>query len=187
MIVFDQQRHYDQAAIDTLLDQCFGPHRHAKTAQRLRDGRRPADGLALLARQDGAVRATLSFWHVVIGARHRALLLGPIAVDPALQGSGLGAALINHGLTEARHRGHKAVLLIGDAPYYRRFGFDPALTHHLRLPGPVDPARFLGLELTPGALSGARGLVRAAGHMAPRRQRPGAAAPERPLRARRAA
>lgn len=150
----------DAAGIESLLDRCFGPDRHLKTCQRLRDGQIPAEGLAFVVRgEGGAVIATLRFWETVIGGRTRALLLGPLAVSPDLQSRGLGGALIRHGLHEAAARGHGAVVLVGDAPYYQRFGFSGHLTAGMDLPGPVDRARFLALELRPEALAGAAGLV----------------------------
>lgn len=150
----------DAAGIERLLDRCFGPDRHRKTCQRLRDDHRPADGLAFVLRDDaGAVVGTLRFWDMVIGGWHRALLLGPLAVAPERQAGGLGGRLIRHGLAEAAARGHGAVILVGDAPYYERFGFSSVLTAGTELPGPVDRARFLAVELRRDALAGARGMV----------------------------
>jgi predicted N-acetyltransferase YhbS len=93
-------------------------------------------------------------------------MLGPIAIDPALQGLGLGAKLMRDALDLARSFGHRAVLLVGDAPYYARFGFSAEVVSGLRLPGPFERERFLGLELQPGALKGATGRVSAAGLLA---------------------
>jgi predicted N-acetyltransferase YhbS len=90
-------------------------------------------------------------------------MLGPIAVGAAQRAQGLGGKLIRLGLLRASELGHKAVILVGDAPYYERFGFSRSGAAALELPGPVDPARFLALELQPGALAGASGLVRATG------------------------
>ena len=114
---------------------------------------------SLVSRSSGTVR----LWHVSVGPDRPALLLGPIAVDPALQGLGLGAKLMRAALERATARGHGAVLLVGDAPYYARFGFSAALTERLRLPGPYERERFLGVELEAGALAGARGLISATG------------------------
>jgi predicted N-acetyltransferase YhbS len=96
-----------------------------------------------------------------------ALMLGPLAVDPWWQGCGVGGALMREALQRAAARGHGAVILVGDAPYYARFGFSPELTAALDLPGPVDRARFLALELRPGALAEARGCLAASGTRAP--------------------
>jgi predicted N-acetyltransferase YhbS len=175
----------DEAGVDGLLDRCFGPDRHLKTCQRLRDGQTPADGLAFVLRDDiGRVIATLRFWETVVGGRHRALLLGPLAVMPEAQSLGLGGTLIRHGLAAAEARGHGAVILVGDEPYYRRFGFRPEPTLAMELPGPVDRARFLGLDLREGALAGAAGMVAPFAASAPVVAFPTAA---RPFRRRRAA
>jgi predicted N-acetyltransferase YhbS len=90
-------------------------------------------------------------------------MLGPIAIDPAVQSLGLGGKLMREALTRASDRGHKAVLLVGDAPYYQRFGFSTERTHDLWLPGPYERNRFLALEIEAGYLAGARGLVSATG------------------------
>lgn len=158
----------DVAARERLLDASFGPARFAKTCERLREGRAPADGLALSAWLGDELVGTIRFWHVQAGDRP-ALLLGPVAVDARFRSLGLGRRLIAEGLFRAVQRGHRAVILVGDAPYYERFGFSRALTRGLALPGPVEEERFLGLELAAGALDGATGLVRATGPRAPRR------------------
>jgi predicted N-acetyltransferase YhbS len=87
------------------------------------------------------------------------LLLGPLAVHPEWRKRGIGAALVRRALAEATRRGHAAVLLVGDAPYYARFGFSADKTGALAMPGPFEPARLLARELVPGALDGARGLI----------------------------
>jgi len=112
-------------------------------------------------------------WHVSAGPAHPALMLGPLAVDPARRGLGLGRALLEASLARAKSLGHGAVLLVGDAPYYGRFGFSSRQTWSLRLPGPYERDRFLARELRPGALEGARGLVAATG---PLEERPDVAA-----------
>ena len=158
----------DVLSREALLDRCFGEARFAKTCERLREGRLPADELALVVERDGALVATVRLWNITAGPGRSALLLGPIAVDPALQGLGIGAKLMRHALAHAAELGHRAVLLVGDAPYYTRFGFSARAVDGLWLPGPVERERFLGLELVPGALAGARGLVQATGAHAPR-------------------
>lgn len=158
MAFIDTEKLFDIPAREGLLDRSFGPNRRAKTCERLREGRLAADGLAFVARADDRVVGTLRFWHVKAGDCP-ALMLGPIAVDPLFRSQGLGGAMIRHGLSRAAEIGYRGVILVGDAPYYRRFGFDRSLAAGLELPGPVDPARFLGLELEAGALAGARGLV----------------------------
>lgn len=149
----------DALEVETLLDLCFGEARFAKTSQRLRDGRLPADGLAFLIRKAGRTIATVRLWTVTLGSAGEGLLLGPLAVDPEFQGKGLGGRLMRHALNQAGAHGHKAVVLVGDPEYYHRFGFDRALTLGLALPGPVEEPRFLGLELKPGALDGAVGMI----------------------------
>jgi predicted N-acetyltransferase YhbS len=161
MVTIAPERAGDGAAVEVLLDRAFGPERHRKTAQRLRDGQRPARGLALVARAGATVVGTVRFWPVRIGGGHRALLLGPVAVDAAYRKRGIGASLINAGLARAKTLGHHAVILVGDAPYYARFGFAARHTAAMELPGPVDRARFLAVELKAGALAGAAGLVAA--------------------------
>ena len=143
------ERASDVVAREALLDACFGENRHQRTCQRLRDGRAPAEGLALSAVHEGRLVGTVRLWHVSAGGRP-ALMLGPLAVDAASRKLGLGAALMGHALAAARARGHGAVILLGDAPYYARFGFSAEKTGELLLPGPFERERLLGLELTRG-------------------------------------
>jgi len=152
----------DFAAREALLDAAFGEARFAKTCERLREGRVPARGLAFIAEDDGEVVGTLRLWNVDAGGV-AALMLGPLAVADSHRSLGLGGAMMRHALAKAKVLGHPAVILVGDAPYYARFGFARASAEGLKLPGPVDPARFLGLELEPGALQTARGMVQAKG------------------------
>lgn len=162
----------DTVARERLLDRAFGKaQRRRKTSERLREGRLPSAGLAFTAVDaKGKLVGTLRLWDVVAGSAGRALLLGPLAVDCRHQGKGVGAALMRHAIAEARMLGHAAIILVGDAPYYARFGFDGALVADLHLPGPVDRARFLGVELVPGALDGAEGLVAGCGRLEALRQ-----------------
>lgn len=153
----------DVAAREALLDDAFGPARFLKPCERLRDGRLPARGLALVAKHEGRLVATMRMWPIFAGAGRPALLLGPLAVARDCRALGLGAAMIEEGLSRAAARNHRAVLLVGDAPYYARFGFDASFTESLVMPGPVERERFLGLELRDGALAGAAGRVSAAG------------------------
>jgi predicted N-acetyltransferase YhbS len=148
----------DVVAREALLDACFGENRHARTCQRLRDGRATAEGLALSAVSRGKLVGTLRSWHVSAGGT-RALVLGPLAVDSAFRRFGVGAALMTRALAAARARGHRAVLLLGDAVYYSRFGFSAAKTGELMLPGAYEQERLLGIELAPGALDGAWGMI----------------------------
>lgn len=153
----------DGPAVEALLDGAFGVERFEKTAQRLRDGCEPADGLAFVALAGGRLAGTISLWNIEAGPGRPALLLGPVAVEAGQRGRGLGARLVRRSLNQAAARRHGAVLLVGDASYYGRFGFSRELTRGLRLPGPVEEARFLGLELLPGSLAGAFGPVVPAG------------------------
>ncbi|MCF4124333.1 GNAT family N-acetyltransferase [Methylobacterium sp. SyP6R] len=164
MIQIRDERATDVAAREHLLDACFGEARFTKTCERLREGRLPADGLALVVEMDGRLVATVRLWHVDAGGIP-ALMLGPIAVDPALHGLGLGNRLMREALARAASLGHRAVILVGDAPYYARFGFTHERVGTLSLPGPYAPERFLALDLAPGALDGATGMVRATGRM----------------------
>ena len=158
----------DAVAREALLDRSFGLERFAKTCERLREGRLPAQGLSFVVTAGATIVGTLRLWHVAAGDR-AALLLGPLAVDTAHRSAGIGRALVGHGLAKARALGHAGVILVGDAPYYARFGFSRAPVEALTLPGPVDLGRFLGLELVPDALAGARGRVVGAGAMVDRR------------------
>jgi len=157
-----RERASDAAAREALLDRCFGADRDGRTCQRLREGRLPADGLAFSATQARRLVGTLRLWNVTVGGQP-ALLLGPIAVDPALQSRGIGAALMRHAIGKARALGHAAIVLLGDAPYYARFGFAAAKARDLLLPGPFERERLLGLELVDGALDGAWGMIVATG------------------------
>ncbi len=148
----------DVAAREALLDACFGANRQLRTCQRLRDGRAPAEGLAFSALRQGRLVGTVRLWHVSAGGIP-ALVLGPLAVDPMCRELGVGAALMNHALAAAKARGHGAVILLGDAPYYARFGFSALKTAELSLPGPFERDRLLGIELREGALDGASGMI----------------------------
>jgi predicted N-acetyltransferase YhbS len=152
------ERASDIVAREALLDACFGANRQLRTCQRLRDGRAPAEGLSLSAVREGALVGTLRLWHVSAGGT-RALVLGPLAVAHGCRKLGVGAALITHALAAAKAHGHRAVILLGDAPYYARFGFSAAKTSELSLPGPFERDRLLGLELSEGALDGAWGMI----------------------------
>jgi predicted N-acetyltransferase YhbS len=157
----------DVPARERLLDKAFGKQRRRKTSERLREGRVPAEGLAFSALDSkGKLIGTLRLWDVLAGSAGPALLLGPLAVDCKAQGKGIGAALMRQAIAEAGARGHQAIILVGDAPYYQRFGFAHAAVADLHLPGPVERQRFLGLELSPGALDGAEGLVAGSGRPA---------------------
>src|SRR5215471_15402867 len=161
------ERTSDVASREALLDACFGENRHLRTCQRLRDGRAPAEGLAFSATLDGRLVGTLRLWHVSAGAAP-ALMLGPLAVEASSRKLGVGTALMDHALAAAKARGHRAVILLGDAHYYARFGFSAQKTGELSLPGLFERERLLALELEDGALDGAWGMISAAGAPAPK-------------------
>src|SRR3954451_20531654 len=121
------ERASDGVAREALLDACFGASRQQRTCQRLRDGRAPAEGLSFSAVSGRRLVGTIRLWHVNAGGAP-ALVLDPLAVDPSCRGLGIGAALVHHALATARALGHGAVILLGDAPYYGRFGFSARKT-----------------------------------------------------------
>jgi len=157
VVMLEQPQHAQ--AIETLVDLNFGPDRLSKTAYRLRDGLAPISELSLVSVTGTQLLGTIRYWQVKIPGVRRALLLGPIAIHPDEHGRGVGSTLITTSLNSAKKMGWDAVILVGDESYYHRFGFSRALAANLTLPGPVDPARFLGLELTDGALENAVGMV----------------------------
>ena len=161
------ERTSDVAAREALLDACFGDNRHVRTCQRLRDGRAPAEGLALSAVRQGRLVGSVRLWHVSAGGIP-ALMLGPLAVEASSRQLGVGAALMDHALAAAKARGHRAVILLGDAPYYARFSFSAAKTGGLSLPGAFERDRLLGLELGEGALDGAWGMIAPTGAPLPK-------------------
>ena len=162
MITIRKERPPDAVAREGLLDEAFGKERWRKSSQRLRDGQPPAGELAFVATEDKRVIGTARLWNIACGTGQSALLLGPVAVASACRNRGIGSALVRHALLAARRRGHRAVVLVGDAPYYSRFGFSAEKAATLRMPGPFERHRLLAVELVPGALKGARGLLRAA-------------------------
>jgi predicted N-acetyltransferase YhbS len=161
MIMVRQERPTDFAAREALLGEAFGESRWRKTSQRLRDGRLPAEGLAFVATEGKRVIGTARLWDIVCASGESALLLGPVAVAADCRNRGVGAALVRHAIEAARRLGHRAVILVGDAPYYSRFGFAAEKSARLKLPGPFERHRLLALELVHGALDGACGLISA--------------------------
>jgi predicted N-acetyltransferase YhbS len=147
----------DRWEVEALYDLCFAPGREALSSYRLRDGVPPVAGLSQVARDsDNILAAAIRFWPVLVGEAP-ALLLGPVAVHPTRQGEGLGGSLIRDSLAKAGDSGWARVMLVGDAPYYQRFGFS-RLTG-VEMPPPTNPERVLGIELKPGAWEGIRGQV----------------------------
>ncbi|MET0258478.1 MAG: N-acetyltransferase [Methylobacterium sp.] len=165
------ERAGDTAAREALLDAAMGAGRTRKSSEAIRRGRLPAEGLSLVAEtEDGALVGTVRLWNVAAGERDGAgvdaLLLGPLAVAPAFAGLGIGASLMRRAVAESLWRGHRAIVLVGDAPYYERFGFTAGPTADLAMPGPFERHRLLALELERRALAGARGAILPTGRAA---------------------
>lgn len=143
--------------VEALYDLCFAPGRTALSSYRLRDGVPTVAALCLILRDDdNTLAAVIRYWPIEAGGQD-ALLLGPVAVHPTRQGEGLGGLLINESLAEARRLGWERVLLVGDAPYYARFGF--RRLEGVTMPPPTNPDRVLGLALKVGAWDGVVGTV----------------------------
>ena len=159
MITLRRETVFDVARREALLDAAFGDERFARTAERLREGRLPEAGLSFVACADRRLVGTIRLWSISAGPRRPALLLGPLAVASDCRKCGIGGLLMRHAIAQAERRGHRAILLVGDAPYYGRFGFSTEKTGALWLPGPYARDRLLARELVPGALDGAHGLV----------------------------
>ena len=149
----------DGPEIEKLLDKSFGAARRQRATYRLREGASAVPELCFVLRGARLLCASIRYWPILIGGSHPALLLGPLAVGQAWRGRGLGNTLIRHSLARAKILGHSGVLLIGDADYYRPFGFSTDLTCDLSLPTPVEPGRFQGCELVPGALAKLSGPI----------------------------
>ncbi|SFE43594.1 Predicted N-acetyltransferase YhbS [Sulfitobacter brevis] len=151
------ERPDDYWEVEALYDLCFAPGRTALSSYRLRDGVPPVMGLSHVARDsDGTLAGAIRYWPVMIDAAP-ALLLGPVAVHPTRQGEGLGGALIDESLARAEPQGWDRVMLVGDAPYYNRFGF--TLLEGVLMPPPTNPERVLGRALIEGAWDGVTGEV----------------------------
>ena len=151
----------DLASMQALQDRVFGPGRFVRTAYRVREGAPSLSQFCRGAFQGSKLVASLRLTPVRIGSSSPHLLLGPLAVDPDYAGQGFGKALVTEALAAARLANIGAVVLIGDLSYYERLGFNPVPPGQIVFPGPVNPARILAHETTPGALSAARGLVAA--------------------------
>ncbi|WP_279482573.1 N-acetyltransferase [Aureimonas sp. SK2] len=154
----------DEAAREALLDAAMGPNRRRKSSEAIRRDRLPAEGLSLVVESDqGELLGTVRLWNVSAGTRAGedvpALLLGPLAVSARCEGLGIGSALMRRAIAESRWRGHGAIVLVGDAPYYERFGFSAEAAARLSMPGPFERHRLLGLTLRDDVLAGASGLI----------------------------
>ena len=157
MIRLSQETADDWWEVEALYDLCFAPGREALSSYRLRDGIPPIVDLCIVGRDaDGTLAAAIRNWPVRVGGKW-ALLLGPVAVHPTHQGEGLGASLIFRVLDTAQEGGWNRVMLVGDAPYYGKFGFRKL--HGVIMPPPTNPDRVLGLDLRKGAWLGVMGEV----------------------------
>lgn len=159
-LIIRNEQPTDSEAIERLHERAFGPGRFARTASRLREGAPHLLDLSFTAMVGTLLVGSIRLTPVSAGGEP-ALMLGPLTVEPAFENRGIGAALMRRSLDVAKDKGHTLVLLVGDEPYYSRFGFKHVPPQQLQLPGPVNPARFLALELEGGAMSRARGLVSA--------------------------
>jgi predicted N-acetyltransferase YhbS len=148
----------DAQAIERLHERTFGPGRYARTAYRIREGRGHEPGLSFTARVGTLLVGSVRLTPVTIGPT-RAVLLGPLTVEPPFRERGVGKALISRAMQEAKAQGHRLVLLVGDEPYYGKHGFKQIEQGRVTMPGPVDPARLLVAELEPRAFEGVRGMI----------------------------
>ena len=151
MITIRNETGKDVERREALLDRVWGRSRLQKTAERLREGRLPAEGLSFIAEQTDRVIGSVRLWNIAAGPDRPALLLGPLAVDEAWRNLGIGTALMRRAVDIAGQLDHGAILLVGDAPYYGRFGFSAEKTGRLWLPGPYEQHRLLGRELAPSS------------------------------------
>jgi predicted N-acetyltransferase YhbS len=151
----------DLPQIAELNARVFGPGRFTRTAYRVREGAPALSPYCRVALCGPRTIAAVRFTQIAIGGTAGALLLGPLAVDPEFAGQGHGRQLVGEALKQAKADGLLLVVLVGDEPYYARFGFHPVPPGQIRLPGPVDPRRLLAAELACGALSSFRGLIEA--------------------------
>jgi predicted N-acetyltransferase YhbS len=149
----------DAVAIERLHERTFGPGRHAKTAYRLREQVDHIRELSFTARIGTLLIGSVWLSPIRIGEA-KALLLGPVTIEPAFRDRGVGQALIERALKEAKHKGHRLVILVGDEAYYEKCGFKPIPRGRAVMPGPVDPARLLLAELAEGAFDGVSGAIR---------------------------
>ena len=148
----------DALAIERLHERTFGPGRFARTAFRLREGVGHDLDLSFTARVGTLLVGSVRLSPVRIGGT-KALLLGPLTLEPPFRDRGIGLALLQRALANARERGHTLSILVGDEPYYARVGFKRVPRGRVKMPGPVDPARLLVAELIEGAFEGVKGAV----------------------------
>ncbi|HWZ06320.1 MAG TPA: N-acetyltransferase [Bradyrhizobium sp.] len=149
----------DAQAIERLHDRTFGPGRFVLSAYRLREHVDHLQDLSFTARIGTLLVGSVRLLPVVIG-QTSALLLGPLTVEPPFRGRGIGRALLERALGEAKARGHRLVLLVGDEAYYSRVGFKAVPKGRATMPGPVDYSRLLVAELADGAFDDVSGAIR---------------------------
>lgn len=166
MITIDREGTFSHIEREKLLDRVMGQARFQKSSEILRRNRLPADGLAFVAHDGKQMIGTVRLWNVKAGNGGDALLLGPLAVEKAYSGSGVGAGLVYAALNAAQSAGHRSVLLVGDPDYYARFGFHAQPASGLLMPGHFDRHRFQAINLgNEDVLSGAQGMLHATGAM----------------------
>jgi predicted N-acetyltransferase YhbS len=141
----------DDAYVEELGRTAFGPGRFSRAAFRLREGVRHDPELSFVAEFKGNLVGSVRLTPVLIGGK-RALVLGPLMIDPGLKNFGIGRELMNRALVIARHKGHRFVVLVGDYGYYKVFGFEKIPHGQITFPGPANPDRILGCQLQPGVL-----------------------------------
>ncbi|MBO0335301.1 N-acetyltransferase [Sneathiella sp. CAU 1612] len=156
-IIHERPEHAEQ--IEPLLDRCFGPDRFKKTAYKVRENTTPLPELSFVTVEGDKLLATIRYWPILIGDVTPALLLGPIAVEPDLQGKGIGVGLMRETLKIAKALGHRLIVLVGDPEYYSQFGFQNAAVLGFEMPGPVEKRRLLVKEFMPGALKNVSGVI----------------------------
>jgi len=149
----------DALAVERLHERTFGPGRYARSAYRIREGRGHLHALSFTARIGTLLVGSVRLTPICIGET-KALLLGPLTVDPPFRSRGIGGALLARALRDAKAAGHTLVVLVGDEPYYAKSGFKRIPKGLVKMPGPVDPARLLVAELKAGAFNGVSGMVR---------------------------
>jgi predicted N-acetyltransferase YhbS len=149
----------DALAIERLHQRTFGPGRYAKTAYRIRESVSHDPALSFIARIGTLMVGSVRLSHIRIGET-KALLLGPLTIEPPFRSRGIGQKLIERALVAAKASGHKLVVLVGDSAYYQRAGFKRVPKGQVKMPGPVDPARLLIAELSEGAFTGVAGEIR---------------------------
>ncbi len=152
----------DVPGIRALHARVFGPGRFARSAYRVREGTAEVSRFCRVAVAGGRIVAALRMTEAAVGGQPGVLLLGPLAVDPEFAGLGHGRQLVGEVLEQAKADGVRLVLLVGDMPYYGRFGFKPVPPGQIVFPGPANPARVLAAELSPRALADYRGVAAAA-------------------------